>query len=80
MSSNNEKYQTIFQEVFTVTVEDLNDELRYQSIASWDSVGHMELMSRLEDEFGINLEMDDVIDFGSYLMGKKILEKYGVII
>ena len=29
----------------------------------WDSVGHMNLMSLLEDEFEIELDIDDIIDF-----------------
>ena len=38
----------------------------------------MALMAMLEDEFDIMLEMDDIVDFGSYKSGVKTLEKYGV--
>ena len=44
----------------------------------WDSVGHMGLMAEIEEAFDIQLEMDDVIDFGSYDKGKEILKKYNV--
>ena len=43
-----------------------------------DSVGHMALIAALEDVFDIMLEMDDIIDFGSYETGIKTMEKYGV--
>ena len=59
-------------------VDALDDELQYQSIKTWDSVGHMALMAALEDSFDIMLEMDDIVDFGSYKTGFKTLEKYGV--
>ena len=78
--SNKEKYDSAFMEVFEIEKDALTDELEYQSIESWDSVGHMALIAELEDIFDISMEMDDVIDFGSYKTGIKTLEKYGVAI
>lgn len=76
--SNRDKYDDAFIEVFEIEKDALTDELEYQSIESWDSVGHMALIAELEDIFDISMEMDDVIDFGSYKTGIKTLEKYGV--
>ena len=76
--NNKEKYDAAFIETFEIKQEELNDALEYQSIVPWDSVGHMSLMAALEETFDIMLEMDDIIDFGSYLTGIKTLEKYGV--
>jgi acyl carrier protein len=64
--------------VFEIDADQLTDDLKYQSIKAWDSVGHMALMAELENLFDILLEMDDVVDFGSYNTGLKTLEKYGV--
>jgi acyl carrier protein len=77
--SNKKKYDAAFIDVFEIEKSDLNEHLEYQSIKAWDSVGHMALMATLEDEFDIMLDMDDIIDFGSYKTGLKTLEKYGVI-
>ena len=76
---NKIKYDTAFIECFdidetTVVIEDLE----YESIMQWDSVGHMGLIAGIEEAFGIELEMDDVIDFSSYVKGKEILKKYNV--
>tara|TARA_B110000503_G_scaffold35328_1_gene57737 strand:- start:15725 stop:15964 length:240 start_codon:yes stop_codon:yes gene_type:complete len=76
--SNKAKYDSIFIEVFEISQTDLTDELAYQSIPSWDSVGHMSLMAELEDAFDIMLEMDDIVDFGSYKTGIDTMKKYGV--
>ena len=73
-----EKYDAAFIEIFEIERSDLSDALEYQSIQAWDSVGHMALMAELEDVFDIMLEMDDIVDFGSYKTGIKTLEKYGV--
>ncbi|UYO53633.1 acyl carrier protein [Rhodopseudomonas palustris] len=76
--TNKEKYDSAFITVFEIDADQLTDQLKYQSIKAWDSVGHMALMAELEDLFDIMLEMDDVVDFGSYETGVKTLEKYGV--
>ncbi len=78
--TNLEIYNKSFVELFNIATDSLNETLTYQSVDSWDSVGHMELIARLESDFDIMIEMDDVIDFGSYEKGKQILQKYNVTI
>ena len=55
-----------------------NENIKYNDIPEWDSIGHMTLMSGLEDAFKISLETDDVIEFSSYKVGVDILKKYKV--
>jgi acyl carrier protein len=71
-------YDQVFLECFGVEESQLTAELTYQSVESWDSVGHMAMVAQLEDSFDIMLEMDDIIDFSSYTVGIEILERYGV--
>lgn len=77
--SNLEKYTQVFVETFDVTAEEAVN-LKYQEIEAWDSVGHMGLISALEDAFDIMMDTDDIIDFYSFEKGKEILTKadYGV--
>ena len=77
MSENQIKYSKAFKETFDIT-DDKLENLEYQSIDSWDSIGHMSLMSALEESFSITLETDDIIDFSSFKKGKEILKKYKV--
>lgn len=72
------KYDEAFIETFEIEKSDLNESLEYQSIRAWDSVGHMALMAALEDAFDIMLEMDDIVEFGSYMTGRETLKKYDV--
>tara|TARA_X000000368_G_scaffold400866_1_gene373153 strand:- start:229 stop:465 length:237 start_codon:yes stop_codon:yes gene_type:complete len=74
---NLEKYNEAFKSSFEIKDEVLKT-LEYQAISNWDSVGHMVLIACLEETFDIMLEMEDVIDFSSYLKGKEILKKYSV--
>ena len=38
----------------------------------------MDLMSAMEETFGISISTPDLLDFSSYEKGKEILAKYGV--
>ena len=51
MAENLEKYKTAFKETFELKENDNIENLEYQSIDSWDSIGHMYLMSDLETAF-----------------------------
>jgi acyl carrier protein len=75
--TNEEKYNKAFIESFGIEKDKLNG-LKYQDVISWDSIGHMQLMTVLEDEFGVELDIDDITDFSSYEEGKNILRKYDV--
>jgi len=76
--TNQEKYDQVFIECFSVEKIVLNDEFVYQCIPEWDSVGHMAMIAALEDAFEIMMETDDIIDFSSYTKGMEILSKYGI--
>ena len=78
--TNKEKYDEVFIESFSVTADQLNEGLVYQSVQQWDSIGHMGMVAALEDAFDIMLGTDDIIDFGSYLKGIDILAKYDVVV
>ncbi len=75
--TNYEKYLGVFTETFSVSPEEAAT-LEYQSIADWDSVGHMGLIAALEDAFDIMMDTDDIIDFSSFEKGKEILKKYEI--
>lgn len=77
--TNLEKYTNVFVETFEVSAEEAQG-LKHQDIEAWDSVGHMGLISALEDAFDIMMDTDDIIDFNSFEKGKQILSKadYGV--
>ena len=77
--SNYQRYKKVFCDAFEIK-ENLLNELEYQSITQWDSIGHMSMISLLEDEFDIMMETDDIIDFSSFKIGIKILAKYEVTI
>ena len=76
--NNKQKYDKVFIESFSISESALDDDLSYNTIPEWDSVGHMGLIAELEEAFDIMMEMDDIIDFSSYKKGFELLSKYEV--
>lgn len=76
--NNKEKYKKIFIRSLSIDESKFNEKLKYNDIPEWDSIGHMTLMSELENDFKIALETDDIVDFSSFSKGMEILKKYKV--
>ena len=76
--TNHEKYEQVFMNCFSLDKHALNDQLVYNSIHAWDSVGHMAMIAALEQTFDIMIDTDDIIDFSSYNKGFEILAKYDI--
>ena len=77
--SSLERYKKVFIEALSISPDTFTEEIKYNDVAEWDSIGHMTLMSALEEEFKITLETDDIIDFSSFKKGIELLQsKYEV--
>ena len=76
---NKNKYIEIFIKSLSIDKKKFTEKLKYNDILEWDSIGHMTLMSELEDGFNISIDTDDIIDFSSFKKGIQILKKYKII-
>jgi len=77
--SNLEKLNKVLFDVFDLKiVEDIKDEMGPDDIETWDSLGHVELITSLEEAFDIALDVVDISRM--YTIGdiKKIVKKYGI--
>ena len=54
----------------------VKDTLKYNAISEWDSIGHMALVAKIEEVYGITLDTDDILDMSSVKKTKEILDKY----
>jgi acyl carrier protein len=53
--------------------------LSYADTPEWDSVGHLELITSIEDRFGITIDAADVVEMVDYPAVRRLLaEKYAV--
>ena len=52
-TSIEERVRKVIAETFHLSREEAQGELRMGSLAKWDSLGHMELVLKIENEFGL---------------------------
>ena len=76
--SNKQKYLDIFIESISINDKKFHENIEYNEIPEWDSIGHMTLISELEEGFNISMETDDIVDFSSFKKGIEILKKYSI--
>lgn len=59
------KLECIISEVFVIPTSDVTDNLRLNNISTWDSMSHMVLILRLEQEFDVQLSGDQIAEMKS---------------
>lgn len=69
--------ENTFAEIFNIPLSSVNDELQLRDIASWDSLSHMMLISRLEEDFKVQLDGDEIADMATVGDARRALRKHG---
>jgi acyl carrier protein len=76
--SLNDRLRVVFVDALELPEGVDVESLKYRDIGQWDSLGHMTLVAAIEDEFGVQLETDQVIDLSSFKVGLDMLRSMGV--
>jgi acyl carrier protein len=63
----------VFQTVFQLPPEQLTDALAPQDVSGWDSLGHVRLVTQLQEQFGVEFEVDEIMRMETVGEIKKIL-------
>lgn len=71
-----EQFENIVKRVLGLT--EVKDDMNPQNVKNWDSFSHMELVSQLEAEFGLHLEVDEITAMDNILAIKNILKNHGI--
>lgn len=75
---NIEKYRNAFINVLDLKEDDISEDLALGQIKEWDSIGHMALISEIEDVFDVSIDSEWITEFNSYQSGIELLERLGV--
>lgn len=76
--NNNQKLYAAFAQALTIEQDKVRDDLAYNTIAEWDSVGHMALVAEIENAFDVMMDTDDIVDLSSVGKAREILRKYHI--
>ena len=75
---NKEKLRACFSQTLGIPLDQVTDELGYNTIREWDSVGHMAVVAQIESAFDVMLDTDDILAMSSFGKAVEILSRYGV--
>ena len=75
--NNIEKLKNAFVEGLEIPIEEI-ESATMDSVDKWDSIGQLSLIAIVEDEFGIELEQEEVMQFTSFAAGVNILKNHGI--
>lgn len=70
-----EKLDKIFREYFNKTSDEIGDETALFDIPDWDSMAHMTVIMRLEEEYEFMLSGDEIADLKKVEDIKKIIQE-----
>ncbi|MBX9595761.1 MAG: acyl carrier protein [Roseomonas sp.] len=74
----NKRLATLLSDVLGIRPADLRIDLPRSAIASWDSLKQMDLVTSLEREYGIELELADIIRLDSIANIVAVLADKGI--
>lgn len=69
-----EKLKSVFTSIFGISAKDITDETSMQTLSSWDSLKHMNLIVAIEDAFNIEFDEDEFVNMSSFGAIKQILQ------
>ena len=69
--------EEVIARVFKIDSRTVVDGSSRDSIEQWDSMGHLQLITELEQHFGVSLSIGDAMEMVSVGKVKEILRRYG---
>lgn len=68
------KLHGVVAKTFEISVQDVTDELAVGSIPQWDSLGHLGLITAIEEAFGVSFDVDELFEVETVGDFLKLLE------
>jgi acyl carrier protein len=75
---NADQLRQCFSRALGIPLERVTDDLAYNTLKEWDSVGHMALVVELETEFDVMFDTDDILGMSTVAKAFEILTRLGV--
>lgn len=69
-----EKINKILKDVFSVDPGSIDKNANFQDLATWDSMAYMMLIARIEEDFNIQLDGDEIVKLLSINQIEEVLK------
>jgi acyl carrier protein len=73
--TNEETLKQVMATVLGVPVAAISESTSMDTVESWDSIKHMNLVLALEEEFGVSIPDEDAANITSYQLIKLVLDE-----
>ncbi len=70
--------EQIISKVFNIDLKQVNDLSSRDTIEGWDSMGHLTLITELEEQFRVSIAIADAVEMVEVRKIKTLLPSYGV--
>ncbi len=70
--SKRQEIKKIMSSVWNVSVDEIDDDVAFNKTIYWDSLGHVSLMVALQDNMGIEIDYNTLVELTSL----RIIEEY----
>ena len=70
------RVKSVMVKLFKVTPEEINDESSLHDVKDWSSMTHLELIAKLEDEFGIVFDENEIPSMINFFVICSTIESY----
>ena len=70
------RVKSVMVKLFKVTPEKINDESSLHDVKDWNSMKHLELIAKLEDEFGIVFDENEIPSMINFIVICSTIESY----
>ena len=71
------RVQNVLAAALQVPIDQVNTELTFGDLPQWDSMGHMEVMMSLEEQFGVEISADTIANLTSVPAISRYLKENG---
>ncbi len=73
-----QKLKQIMSNIFETEEDEITDDSSMDNIEKWDSLKHINLIIAIEEQFGISIDEDEMVEMTSFTKIKRILRDNGV--
>ena len=70
------KIKELMADIFEVKADQITDDLEAKDVPWWDSLKHFSMVTALEEEFGIQMTMDEIQAMVSFNKVVETISKY----
>jgi acyl carrier protein len=79
VSDEDDRLMRCFASVFSSAAGDEIRTSQFEAISGWDSLKGVMLLAVLDEEFGIQMDVPELLELGSFAAVKEYLSKQGML-